>query len=95
MVLSSHALAELGERAGRIIIMNQGKMVANGSIDHLRHLAHLPAKIRCKAADGNAEILSNKLRRPRSVGASTATRSKSTPCPSASSSFFSSSRTYL
>ena len=33
MVLSSHALAELGDRAGRIIIMNQGRMVANGSID--------------------------------------------------------------
>ena len=61
VVLSSHALAELGDRAGRIIIMNRGKMVANGSIDHLRHLARLPAKIRCKAADGNAEILSNKL----------------------------------
>ena len=61
VVLSSHALAELGDRAGRIIIMNRGKMVANGTIDHLRHLARLPAKIRCKAADGNAEILSNKL----------------------------------
>ena len=61
VVLSSHALAELGDRAGRIIIMNRGKMVANGSIDHLRHLARLPAKIRCKAADANAEILSNKL----------------------------------
>ena len=61
VVLSSHALAELGDRAGRIIIMNRGKMVANGSIDHLRHLARLPAKIRCKVADGNAEILSNKL----------------------------------
>ena len=61
VVLSSHALAELGDSAGRIIIMNRGKMVANGSIDHLRHLARLPAKIRCKAADANAEILSNKL----------------------------------
>ena len=61
VVLSSHALAELGDRAGRIIIMNQGKMVANGTIDQLRHLAHLPTKIRCKAADGSADILTNKL----------------------------------
>jgi Cu-processing system ATP-binding protein len=61
VVLSSHALAELGDRAGRIIIMNQGTMVANGSIDHLRNLAHLPAKIRCRVADGNAEVLSRRL----------------------------------
>ena len=31
IVLSSHALAELGDRAGRIIIMNQGRMVAIGT----------------------------------------------------------------
>jgi Cu-processing system ATP-binding protein len=61
VVLSSHALAELGDRAGRIIIMNQGMMVANGSIDQLRHLAHLPAKIRCRVADGNADAISNEL----------------------------------
>ena len=46
VVLSSHALAELGERAGRVIIMNRGMMVANGSIDELRDVAQLPAKIR-------------------------------------------------
>jgi Cu-processing system ATP-binding protein len=61
VVLSSHALAELGDRAGRIIIMNRGRIVANGSIDYLRDLARLPSKIRCKAAGANAEILSNKL----------------------------------
>ena len=36
-------------------------MVANGSIDHLRNLAHLPAKIRCRVADGNADVLSKEL----------------------------------
>jgi Cu-processing system ATP-binding protein len=61
VVLSSHALAELGDRAGRIIIMNQGTMVANGSIEQLRHLAHLPAKIRCRVADGNADAISKEL----------------------------------
>jgi Cu-processing system ATP-binding protein len=61
VVLSSHALAELGDRAGRIIIMNRGTMVANGSIDELRHIARLPAKIRCRVADGNAGALSDKL----------------------------------
>jgi Cu-processing system ATP-binding protein len=61
VVLSSHALAELGDRAGRIIILNQGTLVANGSIDELRHIARLPAKIRCRVADGGADELSNKL----------------------------------
>jgi Cu-processing system ATP-binding protein len=54
VVLSSHALAELGERAGRVIIMNQGTMVANGSLDDLRHLARLPSKIRVTIAEGAA-----------------------------------------
>ena len=45
VVLSSHALAELGERAGRVIIMKQGSMVANGSLDALRHIVKLPARI--------------------------------------------------
>lgn len=46
VVLSSHALAELGERVDRVIIMNSGTMVANGSIDELRRMARLPARIR-------------------------------------------------
>ena len=46
VVLSSHALAELGEQADRVIIMSRGAMVANGSIDELRRVAQLPARIR-------------------------------------------------
>jgi Cu-processing system ATP-binding protein len=61
VVLSSHALAELGDRAGRIIIMNRGAMVANGSIDQLRRFARLPARIRCRVAGDDAEVLSNRL----------------------------------
>jgi Cu-processing system ATP-binding protein len=61
VILSSHALAELGDRAGRIIIMNRGTMVANGSIHELRRLASLPAKIRCRVADGNAAPLSDQF----------------------------------
>ena len=38
IVLSSHALTELEERAGRIIILNRGHMVANGSIEQLRRV---------------------------------------------------------
>lgn len=55
VVLCSHALTEIEERASRVIIMNRGVMVAHGSIDELRHIANLPTRIRLKlsaAANG-------------------------------------------
>jgi Cu-processing system ATP-binding protein len=59
VVLSSHALTELEERTERVIIMNQGIVVANGSIDDLRRIAELPAKIRLTVPAGAAQKLSN------------------------------------
>ena len=59
VVLSSHALTELEERTERVIIMNQGIVVANGSIDDLRRIAELPAKIRLTVPAGEAQKLSN------------------------------------
>jgi Cu-processing system ATP-binding protein len=59
VVLSSHALTELEERTERVIIMNQGIIVANGSIDDLRRIAELPAKIRLTVSAGEAQKLSN------------------------------------
>ncbi len=50
VLLSSHALTELEERAGRVIIMNRGIKVADGSIDELRRVARLPTRIRLKVA---------------------------------------------
>lgn len=50
VLLSSHALTELEERAGRVIIMNRGVKVADGSIERLRNIARLPTKIRLKIA---------------------------------------------
>ena len=50
VLLSSHALTELEERAGRVIIMNRGIKVADGSIDELRRLACLPTRIRLKVS---------------------------------------------
>ena len=50
VLLSSHALTELEERAGRVIIMNRGIKVADGSIERLRNIARLPTKIRLKVA---------------------------------------------
>ena len=51
-LLSSHALTEIEERAGRVIIMNRGVKVADGTLDDLRRIARLPTKIRMKVADG-------------------------------------------
>ncbi|MGJ5048820.1 ATP-binding cassette domain-containing protein [Bradyrhizobium oligotrophicum] len=51
VLLSSHALTELEERAGRVIIMNKGLKVADGTLDELRRLARLPTRIRVKVAD--------------------------------------------
>jgi Cu-processing system ATP-binding protein len=48
VLLCSHALTELEERAGRVIIMNRGLKVADGSLDELRRLAQLPTRIRLK-----------------------------------------------
>lgn len=50
VLLSSHALTELEERAGRVIIMNRGVKVADGSIGRLRDIARLPTKIRLKVS---------------------------------------------
>lgn len=57
VVLSSHALAELGERVERVAIMNRGIMVANGSIDELRRIARLPAKMRLTFAEAETPAL--------------------------------------
>jgi Cu-processing system ATP-binding protein len=50
VLLCSHALTELEERAGRVIIMNRGAKVADGSLDELRQLARLPTRIRLKVS---------------------------------------------
>lgn len=60
VVLSSHALAELGEHADRVVIMSHGAMVAHGSINELRRIARLPAKIRLTIF-GKMETIQNWL----------------------------------
>ncbi|MDR1827591.1 MAG: ABC transporter ATP-binding protein [Methylobacteriaceae bacterium] len=51
ILLSSHALTELEERAGRVVVMNRGMLVADGSLDELRRLARLPSVIRIRVDD--------------------------------------------
>lgn len=54
VLLSSHALTELEERAGRVVIMNRGIKVADGTLDELRRIARLPTRIRLKVADAQS-----------------------------------------
>lgn len=51
VLLSSHALTELEEQADRVIIMNRGIKVADGSIDELRQVASLPVRLRLRLID--------------------------------------------
>jgi Cu-processing system ATP-binding protein len=52
VLISSHSLTELEGRAGRVIIMNRGIKVADGSLDELRKIARLPTRIRLKISQG-------------------------------------------
>ena len=61
VLLSSHALTELEERAGRVIIMNRGIKVADGSLGELRRIARLPTRIRLKVTKRGLASLSEWL----------------------------------
>ncbi|MBD9373752.1 ABC transporter ATP-binding protein [Rhizobium sp. ARZ01] len=54
ILLSSHALTELEGRADRVVIVNEGEKVADGSLDTLRSLAHLPTRVTVKLATGKS-----------------------------------------
>lgn len=54
ILLSSHALSELEDRAGRAIIVNRGMTIADGTLNELRHIASLPVRIRVRPAPGIA-----------------------------------------
>lgn len=51
VLLSSHALAELEPRSDRIVVMNHGRKVADGTLSDLRALARRPTRIRASFRD--------------------------------------------
>jgi Cu-processing system ATP-binding protein len=61
VLLSSHALTELEERAGRVVIMNRGVKVADGTLDELRGIARLPTRIRLKVTESGLANVPNWL----------------------------------
>lgn len=52
VLLSSHALGELQGAADRVLVLNAGALIADGSLAALRGLTRLPIKILLRAARG-------------------------------------------
>ena len=67
IVLSSHVLTELEERTERVIIVNRGRLVADGTLDELRRIAELPATVRVAVAKGGMEQVQSLLGAPASA----------------------------
>ncbi|QEU08435.1 ABC transporter ATP-binding protein [Paracoccus yeei] len=47
VMLSSHALTELEGHAERVIVLNRGRKIADGTLEELRALAGLPSRLHC------------------------------------------------
>jgi Cu-processing system ATP-binding protein len=54
VLLSSHALEELEGRVERVVILDRGRLVAEGSMAELRGLARLQVRVRLQLADPGA-----------------------------------------
>ena len=52
VLISSHALNELEDRAEHVLIMNRGQLVAQGSLSELRSISQLPIRISLDLAPG-------------------------------------------
>jgi Cu-processing system ATP-binding protein len=50
VLLASHALTELEGRADRVVIVNRGAKIADGTLDELRGIARLPVHVRVRPA---------------------------------------------
>ena len=61
VLISSHALTELEHQADRVVVMNRGRKVADGSITELRRLSEHPVRIRVTMANGAAAALPEAL----------------------------------
>ena len=57
VLLSSHALTELEEQTDRVAIMDQGRLIALGTVSKLRSLARLPVRMRISVADRALDLV--------------------------------------
>lgn len=63
VILSTHILPEVEATCDRILIINKGKIVADGTADTLRKQATGQELIKVRIEDGSAEAILNELRR--------------------------------
>ncbi|WP_395456600.1 ABC transporter ATP-binding protein [Azospirillum melinis] len=61
ILLCSHALTELEGQADRVVVMNRGRKVADGSLATLRSLAQLPVRIRLTLPTGEIDALASRV----------------------------------
>ncbi|PWC78583.1 ABC transporter ATP-binding protein [Azospirillum sp. TSH64] len=61
ILLCSHALTELEGQADRVVVMNRGRKVADGSLATLRSLAQLPVRIRLTLPTGDIDALAARV----------------------------------
>ncbi|SFJ98197.1 ABC transporter ATP-binding protein [Bradyrhizobium sp. cf659] len=52
VLISSHALNELEDRAEHVLIMNRGRLVAQGTLSELRSISQLPIRVSLDFAPG-------------------------------------------
>lgn len=64
ILLSSHALNELEGNATRVVILNEGRKIADGSLEELRRIARLPTVIRMRVADGGVQRIRDWMGNP-------------------------------
>ncbi|MCW1917362.1 ABC transporter ATP-binding protein [Rhodobacter sp. KR11] len=68
ILLSSHALTEVEARTDRIVILSGGRLVAQGSMEGLRHEAGLPVALVVTPATGQGGCLATHLPQAERVG---------------------------
>ena len=61
VLLSSHALTELEARTDRIVILRQGKIVADGPLQKLCAGARLPIRLSVEASPDSADELARRF----------------------------------
>ena len=55
VLLSSHALTEREGKADRVVIIDQGVKIADGTLEELRRIARLPTRIRLRVKEDAAD----------------------------------------
>lgn len=61
VVLSSHGLSELEARTDRVVILNQGKVVADAPLEELQAASDAPLRIRIKVREDSVDKVSSEL----------------------------------